>query len=226
VAFYNKGDEVRSKKRGIVGMVKSLDVIHGGIQYYEVFWGGSEGSEKISVLDLEPFQPEEKPTESLIKGTLGGYQDFLRLITQQRLSRSVPLRNNIYAFNASRTRFFPYQFKPLIKFLDSPDHRLLICDEVGLGKTIEAGLIWTELRSRYEDRRLMVLCPAVLREKWRAELHKRFGIDAEVLNANQALEKFRKVAAEDSYASFAIICSMQGMRPRRNWVDHDRKCSD
>lgn len=150
---FAKGDQVRSRKRGIVGMIKGLDVVHGGIQYYEVFWGGDRGAERISELDLEPFQPEETPTESLINGILGGYQDFLRLITQQRLSRTVPLRNNIYAFNASRTRFYPFQFKPLIKFLDSPDHRLMICDEVGLGKTIEAGLILTELRARQTIRR-------------------------------------------------------------------------
>ncbi|MBI3058393.1 MAG: helicase, partial [Deltaproteobacteria bacterium] len=185
MAFYNKGDQVRSKKRGIVGMIKGLDVVHGGIQYYEVFWGGDDGSDKISELDLEPYQPEDKPTESLIKGTLGGYQDFLRLITQQRLSRTIPLRNNIYAFNASRTRFFPYQFKPLIKFLDSPDHRLLICDEVGLGKTIEAGLILTELRARQTVRRVIVVCPANLSPKWRLELKKRLGEEFDILSAQK-----------------------------------------
>ena len=40
---FAKGDQVRSKKRGIVGMIKGLDVVHGGIQYYEVFWGGDRG---------------------------------------------------------------------------------------------------------------------------------------------------------------------------------------
>ena len=38
----------------------------------------------------------------------------------------LPLSNTVYAFNASRTRFFPYQYKPLLKFLDSANHRLLI----------------------------------------------------------------------------------------------------
>ena len=215
MAFYNKGDEVRSKKRGIVGMVKSLDVIHGGIQYYEVFWGGSEGSEKISVLDLEPFQPEEKPTESLIKGTLGGYQDFLRLITQQRLSRSVPLRNNIYAFNASRTRFFPYQFKPLIKFLDSPDHRLLICDEVGLGKTIEAGLILTELRARQTVRRVIVVCPANLSPKWRLELKKRFGEEFDILSAQKFLDYLEEYESDPDRSVLNGILSIESARQDR-----------
>src|SRR6267142_2107942 len=79
------------------------------------------------------------------------------------------------ALKASRTRFYPYQFKPLIKFLDSPDHRLLICDEVGLGKTIEAGLILTELRARQTIRRVLVVCPSNLTGKWKLELRLRFG---------------------------------------------------
>ena len=94
-----------------------------------------------------------------------------------------PLRNNVYAFNASRTRFFPYQFKPLLKFLDAPKHRLLIADEVGLGKTIEAGLILTEVRARQTVQRVLVVCPANLTQKWRMELKRRFGEEFEILDA-------------------------------------------
>lgn len=166
---------------------------------------------------LETAESPLDPLERLRQGSLGRAADLRRTLTHVRLSGR--LANLIYSMETTNTDFYAYQFKPVLKMLNTPTKGILIADEVGLGKTIEAGLIWTELRSRYEDRRLMVLCPAVLREKWRAELHKRFGIDAEVLNANQALEKFRKVAAEDNYASFAIICSMQGMRPRRNWED-------
>jgi hypothetical protein len=145
---YSKGDEVRSRSHQGVGIIKAIGPVHAGLQYYAVFWGGTDGTKMVPEIDLELAGSEEKPSDNFIKGRLGGYRDFQRLITHQRLSRSVPLRNNIYAFNASRTRFYPYQFKPLIKFLDSPQHRLLICDEVGLGKTIEAGLILTELRAR------------------------------------------------------------------------------
>jgi hypothetical protein len=58
---------------------------------------------------------------------------------------------------ATNTDFYAYQFKPAIKILESPANGILIADEVGLGKTVEAGLIWTELRSRFDMRRLLVL---------------------------------------------------------------------
>ena len=58
--------------------------------------------------------------------------------------------------------------------LDSPDRKLLIADEVGLGKTIEAGLILAELRARLEISRILILCPSRLREKWRLEMAKKF----------------------------------------------------
>ena len=59
------------------------------------------------------------------------------------------------------TDFYPYQFKPVLNLLDSLSKGLLIADEVGLGKTIEAGLIWTELRSRHDANRLLVGTQAV-----------------------------------------------------------------
>ena len=73
----------------------------------------------------------------------------------------------------------------MLNFLESPSNGILIADEVGLGKTIEAGLIWTELRARMDANRLLVVCPAMLREKWRSELLHRFGIRAEKCKAEE-----------------------------------------
>ena len=88
---------------------------------------------------------------------------------------------------ATNTDFYAYQFKPVVKILESPSNALLIADEVGLGKTIEAGLIWTELRSRFDMRRLLVLCPAALREKWCQELSNKIGVTAQICDAPEAL---------------------------------------
>lgn len=99
---------------------------------------------------------------------------------------------------------------------------ILIADEVGLGKTIEAGLIWTELRSRFDYRRLLVLCPAVLKEKWRTELLRRFGISAAIMDARELLRQLSDPAAESRQRDFAAICTMPGLRPRRGWDDSDK----
>jgi SNF2 family DNA or RNA helicase len=75
------------------------------------------------------------------------------------------LANLVYSMGVTNTEFFAHQYKPLLTLLESPADGLLIADEVGLGKTIEAGIIWTELRAREDMRRLLVVCPAMLREK-------------------------------------------------------------
>jgi SNF2 family DNA or RNA helicase len=71
---------------------------------------------------------------------------------------------------ATNTDFHAYQFKRVVKILNSASKGLLIADEAGLGKTIEAGLVWTELAARYDVQRLLVVCPKSLQEKWRVEL--------------------------------------------------------
>ncbi|GCE49794.1 SNF2 domain-containing protein [Thermosporothrix hazakensis] len=78
----------------------------------------------------------------------------------------------------------PYQLVPLLMALRLDPVRLLIADDVGIGKTVEAGLIARELLDRHEVERLAVLCPPHLAEQWQLELKEKFHIDAELLLAS------------------------------------------
>lgn len=181
---YPVGTKVRLKSDpSRIGVVEAVGPVYGGLQFYKVFFGGRDGAWQVPETDLWSISEPVDPIDTLQKGLLAKHRDFQRLITYYRLQRDYPLRNNIFAYNASRTRFYPYQFKPLVKFLDSPKQRILICDEVGLGKTIEAGLILTELRARQTINRVLVVCPSNLREKWRLELRRRFGEEFRILGA-------------------------------------------
>ena len=77
-----------------------------------------------------------------------------------------------------------YQLVPLLLALRQQVIRLLIADDVGIGKTIEAGLIIRELLDRGEISRFSVLCPPNLTEQWREELHTHFNINAVVITAS------------------------------------------
>jgi len=183
---YSIGNEVQSiSNPSRIGAIVEIGPVHADIQYYRVNFGGDRPM--IPEVDLQPYHPGKPPPQNLIDGYLAGYSEFQRLMTYQRLLRDYPLRNNIYAFNASRIRFLPYQFKPLLKFLDSPHHRLLLADEVGLGKTIEAGLILTELRARQNVERVLIVCPSNLKTKWYFELKRRFGEDFAILDSQRFL---------------------------------------
>jgi len=74
-----------------------------------------------------------------------------------------------------------YQYVPLLLALRHEPVRILIADDVGIGKTVEAGLIATELLAQGDAQRLAVLCSPALAEQWQTELREKFGIDAEVV---------------------------------------------
>lgn len=86
-----------------------------------------------------------------------------------------PGTSTLYSLNAARVDFVPYQFRPVLKFIRSERPRLLIADGVGVGKTIEAGLIFRELQARRELNSVLIVCPKALvtDKKWRMEM-KRF----------------------------------------------------
>ena len=154
---------------------------------------------------------DDDPLELIRAGRYGRVDDLRQLLTHIHLAGR--LANVIYAMGLTQTDFYPHQYKPLLTLLDSPANGLLIADEVGLGKTIEAGLIWTELRARHDMRRLLVVCPAMLREKWRLELFARFGVDAQIVKA----DALRQELERDEQRERAWIVSYQGIRVPSDW---------
>ena len=77
----------------------------------------------------------------------------------------------------------PYQFVPLLMALRQETVRILVADDVGVGKTIEAGLIARELLDRGAIRRLAVLCPPYLCDQWQRELREKFNLEAVVIRS-------------------------------------------
>lgn len=89
-----------------------------------------------------------------------------------------PSSGNLYSLNSARIDFVPYQFRPALKMIKSDEPRILIADSVGVGKTIEAGLIIKELEARNNLDNVMIICPKPLvsERKWELEM-KRFDED-------------------------------------------------
>ena len=165
------------------------------------------------------LQEQENPVDLLKAGKFARPVDLRRCLTHIRLTGK--LADIIYSMETTNTDFYPYQFKPVLRFLQSPSNALLIADEVGLGKTIEAGLIWKELQSRFDHRKLVVLCPAMLRDKWKWELKSKFGIKADIVNAREMLQRFQD--PNDRMQGYALISSLEGTRPHKNWEYDNEK---
>jgi superfamily II DNA or RNA helicase len=136
--------------------------------------------QEISESKLKP-RPQLDDPQTWVTGALTPASRFGATLTRAKLNGK--FADTLFSFRATRTTFRPYQFKPVLKLLQTGKARLLIADEVGLGKTIEAGLVWTELEARQEADQVLVVCPSALVAKWREEMADRFGFDLVDLNA-------------------------------------------
>src|SRR5258706_4671982 len=132
---------------------------------YLVFIGNTPATYYASQL-----QQHDLPSPSFVLTPLSVFHAYMTA-----LQLNHPSLATLYSLNAARVNFIPYEFRPVLKFIHSDRPRLLIADEVGVGKTIEAGLILRELQARKDVRSVLIICPKplVTERKWQVEL-KRF----------------------------------------------------
>jgi len=122
----------------------------------------------------------------------------------------------------------PYQLVPLMMALKLDPVRLLIADDVGIGKTIEAALIAREMLDRGEARRLVVLCPPYLAEQWQAELASKFHIEAELVLSSTASRLERHCRLDETlfdYYPFVVV-STDFIKSDRRRNDFLRTCPE
>ena len=142
----------------------------------------------------------------------GRPSDLSRIVITEKLKGD--LTNVFYSMEVGNTDFMPHQFKPVLKFIESQRGRLLIADEVGLGKTIESIYIWKELQAREASRRCLVVCPAMLREKWARDFEFRFNIEADIVDASQLIEIIETIRRNPMSKSMVLITSLEGIRSK------------
>lgn len=148
------------KIRGIVHAIKDI----GTVKKYDVFVDGKLNSYYSGQIELvEETADYNWVSLNTVRSYLTAYQI------------NNPSSQNLYSLNSARIDFVPYQFRPALKMIHADEPRILIADSVGVGKTIEAGLIIKELEARNELDRIAVICPRplVAERKWEDEM-KRF----------------------------------------------------
>lgn len=164
-SLFNVGDLVALRSAPTL-LLPVIEVMLGGAETrYRVFQNGMK-----SVFYESQLQSEQSDTER--PTPLNAAQLRARLTAFQILSGSTA---NLYSLRSGRVQFVPYQYRPVLKLIRADRPRLLVADEVGVGKTIEAGLIIKELRARMDIKSVLVICPKALvaEKKWFNEM-KRF----------------------------------------------------
>lgn len=204
--MFKKGDKVRYIKNQKIGTItgQALDDFDSGYQLEVAFDDGAPVF--IPDIHLEKIPEFVTPLEQFKSGE--GFLDYTKYrqyMTYLRLSGE--FTNIYYSMKQGKVDTYAYQMKPVIKFNKSINKRLLIADEVGLGKTVEAIYIWKELVARARASRLLIVVPAILRDKWKSDLYNLFSINAEILNAEEILDYIK-----NKKDGFVIITSIQGIR--------------
>ena len=151
--------------------------------------------------DIQTVQGSLNPWDNLAKGRFYTFRDFQLNAILHKIENTV--ENTISGLKASKTLFKPHQFIPLVKFLRSDNRRILIADEVGLGKTIEAGHILLELFARREINRVLVVCTKTLLEKWRDEMLEKFAFQFDLIKSSDLITSFSGNVPPEQY--FGVI---------------------
>lgn len=183
MARFNIGDKVVKRDSEGRGTIIEVMPARRGRQLYRVSWeyGTSDELEVNLTADCNVSDPYER----CMSGIFGSYSDYSKINTTFKIRSSN--NSTISSLKASKTLFRAYQFKPLLKFLNSPNRRLLVADEVGLGKTIEAGHIMLELKARQELHHVLIVCPKSLQKKWKDELSFKFGLSFKIYEKSKDL---------------------------------------
>ena len=188
---------------------------HQGQDYIFVRWKDGD-EEPVATDELEIAPTEETRLDAFAAGRFSSPSLVRRALMAEKIRGH--LTNVLYSMGSGQADFFPHQFKPVLTFFSGSTGRLLIADEVGLGKTVEAIYIWRELQARNDSRRMLIVCPAVLRTKWQRELRDRFQVDAPIVSAGDLLDLVRD-ATRDPAKSFVAIAGIESIRVRLNDVE-------
>jgi superfamily II DNA or RNA helicase len=205
--LFSVGDDVIVDSTGQDGVVRPGRLYAAGRWLYNVFSGGQTARHDERSLSARPTVDD---AVAWVVQVPVSPKRFAATLSRAKLLGH--FTDTMFSFRATRTIFRPYQFKPVQKLLDTGTLRLLMADEVGLGKTIEAGLVWTEMEARRQADRVLVVCPSMLVEKWRREMEDRFGFLLTELDAPGLDDLLDRLESGRTPRRAAYISSIERLR--------------
>lgn len=181
--LFDKGEEIQAKD----GRYMIIAEVH---QHNDVMiYMGVEG-DIIPETELHPSLVQTTAQGRFLSGQLDHHRWFyLRLEAGQRYSQW--WQSSVQGLTGARVEPLDHQLYIAQQVADRAHPRVMLCDEVGLGKTIEAGLILNRRACRFGSEKTLILVPAALRIQWFLELRRRFGLDARLP------EDYLDIALED-----------------------------
>jgi superfamily II DNA or RNA helicase len=150
------------------------------IELYATPINGDFDDKRVFLRDVEQIKPAE--LDKISKDQIGDFHAQRMLLHAYRFDL---MHGSAPFLSLQRSAVIPYNYQlvPLVLALEKPEARMLIADDVGLGKTIEAGLIISELVQRGKIKRILILTPANLKDQWQESMDYFFHIDTKILSS-------------------------------------------
>lgn len=212
-AKYKVGDNVQIINTKQVGTITKVVETESLVSYYILIDGKRK---RFKELDLTPFVDLDDSIIMNFEEQAFSSADRLQQFSYYR-QFSESQDKSLYSHQGNRIIFNPFQYKPLLKFLSvDSDERLLIADEVGVGKTIETGIILDELLARGDINSkgtILIVCPNVLCRKWQEELSDKFQMrDFQILDSRMLKYYLTRIQEGANNLMFHGIVSEQLIR--------------
>ena len=208
-------------RRGVISGVQPFDGPDGRLHLIDVEYNdGATPLEQSLLWEREPYAkvlppgalPDPASSDPM------SHEDFDALVRACRWSARMPFidpdgsgpmdRLPVSSPFHGAVQIEDYQLVPLLKAVRMPRVSLLIADDVGLGKTIEAGLILSELLLRRRVRRVLILTPAALRDQWQEELWEKFSLNFDIVDRDSTLKLRRQVGMDaNPWRSYSRVIS-------------------
>ena len=166
--------------------------------------------------DRIAFAPEEWTVYRLPDGHCLPNARFL-LRVEAWLLKLAHSHNKLLSLSNSRTRILAHQVECAYRIINAMGKRFIIADEVGLGKTVEAGLVMKELEFRHGFRRVLIVCPASLQLQWQQEMRSKFNEEFLIMDGREMRRLLSSRRSVNPWlARDRVICSIDFIKTRQS----------
>ncbi len=207
--MFNIGDRVcLIINKSLIGIVVSVLPSTDSIARYQVFHDSN---------NIEVYYENQLLLATEINGCQElSLLDFLGAYASRKIKNNSS--STMFALNSGKIKFIPFQFRPLAKIISAEYPRILIADEVGVGKTIETGIILKEFEKRDSVKSAIIICPKDLTFKWRREMKSRFDESFEILSSDRLSYCLNELEMEGTwpYECRKCIIGLELLRREQN----------
>ncbi len=203
--LFSIGDHI-SNHESLKITVQNITENHGLISY---LGADSDGNQhKIDEAELDNFIQLNRPAERLFNGQIDK-DNWFELRYQTLYHKNRLAKSDLYGLTGSRTSLIPHQLYIAHEVANRYAPRVLLADEVGLGKTIEAGLILHHQILTERAKRILIVVPETLIHQWLVEMLRRFNLHFKIFEQNRCHELFTENNYENIFfAEQFILCSI------------------